>query len=679
MNQDLQVRIETANAVLVLGADAAGCLVQTHFGAKDAEPGKSVWAYPPAGSGWFIEPALQVIHSDGNTSTELKVTGVQTEGNLTRISLADPQYPLQVELCYRAVPDLDVIESWTVVRHSEPAAATLVSVASSSPCFGADDYWLTQFYGNWADEANLYEEKLGPGMKVLDSKLGVRAHQFRSPWFVLSRGAAAQEDSGEVFGGSLFWSGSFRFAFEKDVVTGLRAICGINPYGSAYVLEPNATFETPKMAWAYSAHGTGDLSRKLHRYVRREVVRDGHRPRTILLNNWEATFFHFDETKIVSLFDGARDLGMELFLLDDGWFGSKYPRDDDTQGLGDWMVDAKKLPNGIGALTSAAAQKGLRFGLWFEPEMVNPRSELLEKHPDWAIQQPKREHDLQRTQLVLDLSNPEVTEYVFSILDDALTANPGITYIKWDCNRYLTQPGSPYLPATKQQNLQIDYVNAVYDVMARVAKKHPEVEIMICSGGGGRADYGAIQYAHELWPSDMTDPLKRIFIQWGYSFFMPAICAAAHVTHWGGRPLKFATDVAMSDRFGMDLDVDTLNDSEKVYLRSAVADYMSIRDIVQLGDLYRLESPYNGARSSLMMVLGDVAALFVYASDDSPAEPVRLKGLCQDASYVVKELSLEPGVEGVKASASGADLLTTGLAIPAMAPLTSHVFLITRQ
>lgn len=261
------------------------------------------------------------------------------------------------------------------------------------------------------------------------------------------------------------------------------------------------------MTWAWSDRGTGDLSRKLGRYVRKDILRDGDKPRAVLLNNWESTYFKFDERKIVSLFGGAKDLGMELFLLDDGWFGVKHPRGDDTKGLGDWTPDPKRLPNGIKALTDAAEAKGLRFGLWFEPEMVNPKSELFEEHPDWLVQQPKRPFDLSRNQMVLDLSNPKVEAFAFGVLDDTLSKNPGITYVKWDCNRFFTQPGSPHLGKDRQSELWIRYVQALYRVIDRLAKGSPGVEVMMCSGGGGRVDYGAMRFAHEYWPA--TWPTRR--------------------------------------------------------------------------------------------------------------------------------------------------------------------------
>jgi alpha-galactosidase len=674
------IRIETANAALGLYVAEDGKLLQRSFGAKKAEDNQSQIAYPVSGDGWHFEPALQVRHADGNTSTDLRVVKYSTSpSGLTKIELKDPQYPFFVDLFFQSYPGEDVIEAWTEVRHTEKGTVKLEQFASSAPDLGTGEFWLTQFRGDWADEANITEEKLTYGVKTIDSKLGVRAHQFRAPWFMLAKGGPAQEDSGEVVGGSLAWSGSFAFKFETDPKGRLRAMCGMNPYASEYHLKAGEKFETPKMVWAWSDKGTGELSRKLHRWTRKHTLREGDKSRAILLNNWEATYFDFDEKKIVSLFDGAKQLGMELFLLDDGWFGKKYPRDGDTQGLGDWMPDPKKLPNGLGVLPKEAIKRGLRFGIWLEPEMVNPKSELFEKHPDWAIQQPKRPLDLQRNQLVLDMTNPAVEKYVYEVCDKTLRENPGISYVKWDCNRYLTQPGSAYLGPDRQSHLWIDYTRALYRVMDKLAKAHPEVEIMMCSGGGGRVDYGSMRYAHELWPSDMTDPAHRIFIQWGFSHFFPTIATSNHVTHGGNRPLKFAFDVAMSGRLGMDMDVDKMSAADRKFATDAISAYKGIRDVVQLGEQYRLESPYKGVRSSLMNVRGNQAVVFVYSLGDSPAAPLKLKGLDAAKRYRVREINLAPGATAFEGTFDGAALMGEGLAVPALGKYTSGVYELTAQ
>jgi alpha-galactosidase len=673
MQSPYDIQIETNAMALRLWVDESSKLYQKSFGAKDAPEQPPQPAYPASGDGWFYEPALQITHADGNTSTDLRVVEASTEGDLTTISLKDPEYSFYVNLYFRVYPSLDVLESWSEIHHNEADTIILSDFASSTPDFGATPCWLTQFHGDWNDEVHMREEELSYGIKVLDSKLGVRAHQFRSPWFLLARGGPAQEDSGEVFAGSLAWSGSFAFKFEVDPYARVRALCGINPFASTYQLPAHDKFETPKMVWAWSNRGTGPLSRNLHRWVRDNALREGNTPRAILLNNWEATYFSFDEQKIVSLIDGAKSLGMDLFLLDDGWFGNKYPRDHDGQGLGDWEPDPAKLPNGIGALTRAAEDRGIRFGIWLEPEMVNPKSELFENHPDWAIQQPKRAHELSRNQMILDITRPEVCEYVFNIADNVLGENPGISYVKWDCNRYITQPGSP-----SGSHLWIDYVHALYSIFQRLVDKYPNVEIMMCSGGGGRVDYAATRFSHEIWPSDHTDPAGRVLIQWGYSYFFPSIAVSAHVTSMGARPLKFAFDVAMSGRLGMDMDLDKLSLQERAFAAEAIEVYKSIREVVQLGDLFRLESPYAGNRTSLIYVHRDHAVLFVYSLGTIPESPLKLKGLDPAANYQLEEINLVKGEDGNLGVWTGEQLSDPGLDLPPFDPYESSVFKLTR-
>lgn len=666
------IKIEAGDFELQFKTDESGRLLILSCGAWNSASGPDGWAYPPSGDGWVFEPALSVVHHDGNRSTDLRVEAIEKEGHLTTIHLFDPLYAFFVKLKFQAFPAYGVIEAWTEIQHQEPGEITLEAYASSSLDLGEGSFHLTQFCGDWADEAHVVEEPINRGIKIIDSKLGVRAHQFTAPWILVSNGPA-QEESGEVLAGSLWWSGSFKFSVEKLPMNSVRLIAGINPFGSAINLPAGEIFATPKMTWAWSATGTGDLTRNLHRYVRNEVLREGNTERAILLNNWEATYFDFDEAKVISLFDGAKALGMELFLLDDGWFANKHPRSGDHQGLGDWEPNTEKLPNGIGILADVAQKKGLRFGLWFEPEMVNPKSALFEEHPDWVIKQPGRELELQRNQLTLDLSNPDVREFAFKVLDSALKETPGISYIKWDCNRYLTQPGSTYLSKKNQTHLQVDYVHGLYEVMERVKAAHPNVEIMMCSGGGGRVDYAALSFAHEVWPSDMTDPSRRIFIQWGFSYFMPAIATAAHVTKMGERPIKFAFDVAMSGRLGMDVDAEKLTLEEHAFAKKAIQNYKQIREIIQMGDLYRLESPYTGPRASLQLTLNNRSVVFAYATDGAPSQNLSLRALDPEASYQVREINRLDEDRDL-GFISGKELLTSGLPIDALGTFGSQVF-----
>jgi alpha-galactosidase len=668
---DQNLSLKTAHFALEFRVGADGRVYQRSAGQSGAgkAPERTQEAYPQAGDGYIWEPALQAVHADGNTSTDLQFESVARTNDgtgleLLRIQLRDPAYPFAVALCFRAHHDEDLIEQWAEIRHQEDGPVTLERMDSTALLLPTNIY-LTHFFGDWANEMHPVTELLTPGTKILDSKIGVRAHQFGNPSFILSFDGPPSEASGRILAGSLEWSGSFQCAFD-DNGRQVRALCGINPFASAYHLNPNVTFTTPTMIWVWSDHGLGDMSRKFHAWARSFGIRDGHQPRAVLLNNWEATGFHFDFNRIVSLFDPARDIGAELFLLDDGWFGNKYPRVNDDAGLGDWQPNRRRLPEGLAPLAAEAVKRGLRFGIWMEPEMVNPNSELFDQHPDWVIRQPKRKLELQRNQLVLDLTRPEVQAFEWSAISNILNV-PGVTDAKWDCNRYLTQPGSSWLAPDRQSDLWIDYVKALYALMDKTVAAFPQTELMLCSGGGGRVDYGALRHFHEFWPSDNTDPVFRVALQWDYSYFFPVMALASHVTHWGNRPMHFACTVAMSARFGMDLDLVKLPPQDKAICAGAISAYKQIRDVTQLGDLYRLENPHGAARGALNFVSADRsrAVVFVFQLKDAPADPVRPQGLDPAKNYTLRELNPAPGRATLPAEGktlSGEELLRDGIA-----------------
>jgi alpha-galactosidase len=684
------INITTAHSALMLRVGDDKRLYETHYGApyKEAAPTemlpRETEFYPQSGNGFILEPALQAVHPDGNTSTDLiyvkhATSAVDSNVSLTRIELKDPAYPFFVTLVFKCYQQQDVIEQWSEIRNDDNGPVTLLRFASASPVIDAKEYWLTQFHGDYRREATLNEEQLSPGIKIVDSKIGVRATRFCIPSFILSLNGAATEETGETIGGSLEWSGSFQLAFEVDWKNRLRGLCGINPFGEQYKLKPHETFSTPPMLWTWSDHGKGQVSRNFHRWARQYGIRDGAKPRPVLLNNWEATDMNFNENLIVSLFDGAKEIGADTFLLDDGWFGNAHPRNKDNAGLGDWQVNTNKLPHGLSYLATEATKRGIHFGIWIEPEMVNPSSDLFEKHPNWAIQQNFREPILSRNQLDLDLSRPEVRDFVWGVIDDTL-GTPGVSYTKWDANRFVSQPGSTYLPADEQSEVLINYNFALYDIMARMAKKYPDIMAMLCSGGGGRTDYGSLKYFHSFWPSDNTDPVSRIKIQWGFSHFFPASTIAAHVTQMGKRPQKFAVDVAMSGALGVDMDVRKLSANDRKALADSIAVYKArVRDVVEQGDLYRLESPYQGSRAALDYVTEDHAraVLFVYQLKTADATVVKPLGLDPNREYRVQEINLPAGTKSQLAmdrkTLSGAVLMRDGIVPPCNKELESSV------
>src|SRR5688572_8316733 len=648
--------IETKNSALVLTVGNNQRITQSYLGkklpAKEYEQLKGGReAYLTAGMENQLEPAIRMVHNDGNPSLELLyVSHTTTDStNISRIAitLKDPVYPVEVILHYTSYYNEDVIKCWTEIKHLEKKPVLITQYASSMLHFTAAEYWLTQFHGDWAREVNMVEEKLTNGIKIIESKLGSRTNFYNTQTFFVSLNNPSTETEGELIAGTLAWTGNFKYTFEVDQRNGLRVISGINPYASEYHLQPGETFTTPEFIFTFSANGKGQASRNLHKWARNYGVLNGNGERMTLLNNWEATHTDFTETRLVELFDEARKLGVDLFLLDDGWFGNKYPRNDDRNGLGDWQEDKKKLPSGIGYLVKEAEKKGIKFGIWLEPEMVNPKSELYEKHSDWILKLPNRAENYGRNQLVLDLTNPKVQDFVFSVVDDIMTKSPGVAFIKWDCNRSMTNAYSQYLK-DKQSHLFIDYTRSLYKVMDRIRAKYPYLPVMLCSGGGGRTDYGALKYFTEFWPSDNTDGLERIFIQWGYSYFFPANTMAAHVTSMGKQQsLKFRTDVAMMGKMGYDIRVNNFTPQELQFSSDAIKIYHTISDIIWYGDLYRLISPYDENRAVLMYVNEnkDRAVLFNYFTTPRRKDifsRVPLQGLDAQRKYRIREINLFP-------------------------------------
>ena len=701
---DRIINIETENTSLVLKVSSRdGRLYQSYFGPRlgstegfSQQRNESHLAYATFGIDNLFEPAVRALHNDGNPSLELTYLNHDTETigkdvTLTRIMMKDPQYPFEVTLFYKAFATSDVFEQWTEIKHNEKKPVTIYNYASSMLHFDAEKYWLTQFHGDWAEEMKAVESELTAGIKILDSKLGTRAHMYQTPVFLLSLDEKADETSGQVLAGTLGWSGNFRFLFEIDEKNSLRVISGINPFASEYSLQPGQVFRTPSMIFTLTDRGTGQASRNLHRWAISHGILDGTGSRYTLLNNWEATGFSFDEKKLTSVLDETKKMGLDVFLLDDGWFANKYPRNNDRAGLGDWQENKAKLPNGLGYLVKEADARGVKFGIWIEPEMVNPKSELYETHPDWILKLPNRPEHYFRNQLVLDLTNPKVQEFVYNVVDGMLTTNPGIAFIKWDCNRMMTNAYSPYLK-DKQSHLYIDYVNSLYGVLERLRTKYPDLPIMLCSGGGGRVDYGALKYFTEFWASDNTDPLERIYMQWGYSYFFPAISVCNHVTSWGKQSLKFRTDVAMMGKMGYDIEVDKLTESELKFSQDAIANYNRIKDVIFKGDLYRLISPYKENRAALMYVNQEKtkAVLFSYTLNTRYGETmnrVRLQGLDPSGTYTVREINVSNegrsfmGMRGPTEngrSYTGDYLMNVGLNAGSGTPLTSVVYEITK-
>jgi len=704
------VSIETQNTSLILLVADNGSVHTVHYGAKLQRPQQFLakdlssadynnvrgLTYPATGGRFISEPALHVKYADGTHNTELYFTGTaQTEKagcTTTALTLRDPVTALEVKLVFDAYTKEDVIACHSEIINGGKKPVELLNYASASLYIDADDYLLTHFHGAWAAEMQLDREVLGHGVKVLESQRGVQATQGCNPSFMLSLNTREfSETSGQVIAGALAWSGNFRISFEKDDAHRLHVISGIHPHASAYPLKAGESFITPDMLYTWSCQGAGGASRNLHRWARHYGVYGGGTPNPTLLNSWEGAYFNFTTETLLRMMDDAAGMGLEMFVLDDGWFGNEYPRNNDNAGLGDWQVNASKLPEGIDYLAQYAHGKGLKFGIWIEPEMVNPNSNLAHAHPDWVIQSPGREIYTGRNQWVLDLSNPAVQDFVFGIFDHTMQLAPGIDYIKWDCNRVVQSFGSPYL-GKQQDKFYVDYCQGLYSVMRRIREKYPKVLVQCCASGGGRVDYGALAWCNEIWTSDNTDALSRAYIQYATNLIYPACIMASHVSavpnHQTGNvtPLKFRFDMACSGRLGMELQPRQLSSADKALAQRCIDSYKQYRDLVFGGDVYRLASPYDGSYYALMYVSEDQsrAVVFTYCLHFEPrtvgGKTFLLQGLDPNRQYKVVEQNTSQSCWWGNAQTFDADFLMNGGFNPLLPQqYSSAIFLLEAQ
>ncbi len=688
-----RVSVNTSGTSLILNARSGQQLRFIYFGTrlsdKDADAllfsgSRPMNAYPVYGQGEIREDALAVTHSDGNMSLDMVVESVTTDSakdsQIACITLKDKVYDFRVKVFYKAFTDVDMIETWTEIVNGEKKPVLLRKFDSAFLPVRVGDVWVSHLYGTWANEGRLVEEPLQRGTLRIDNKDGVRNSHTSHAEVMISLDGKARENSGPVIGAALCYSGNYHLDFITDDTDYHRLFAGILADNSALTLAKGESFRTPELALTYSDEGLSGVSRNFHRWARAHKIAHGDRERKILLNSWEGVYFNINEPGMDQMMADIASMGGELFVMDDGWFGDKYPRLSDNSSLGDWVVDRNKLPNGVGGLVETARKHGVSFGIWIEPEMANTVSELYEKHPDWIINAPGRDVVKGRggTQVVLDLGNPAVQDFVFSIVDDLMTKYPGIDYIKWDANMSVSSHGSSYLPADRQSELNIRYHQGFAAVCDRIRAKYPDLTIQACASGGGRASYGVLPWFDEFWVSDNTDALQRIYMQWGTSYFFPSITMASHIsavpnhTVYRVTPLKYRIDVAMSGRLGMELQPKDMTPEEIAQCRQAIADYKSVRPVVQFGDIYRLVSPYdNLGIASMMYVAQDKSEAVFYwwrieNMYDSHFPRVKMAGLDRDRMYKIVELDKAGGrplaFEG--RSFSGAFLMDVGLEMP---------------
>lgn len=686
------INITTPTTSMVINAEKGGEATYLYYGTRlsDADAGTLAvtehkeTAYPLYGMNCPSEPAFAAIHADGNMTVQVTVTDIsETKGDgrtVYTITMKDKVYPLFISLNYMTTDGLDVIETWTEIRHEEKKNIMLTKFASAQLPLRRGNVWVSHLYGSWANEGRVSQEPLTSDMKVIKNRDGVRNAHTDHAEVMFSLDGQPLENTGRTIAAALCYGGNYSLRIETHDDEYHHFFAGINEEHSAYSLKKGELFATPHLALTFSNEGLSGASRNIHKWGRKTHLANGDKERKILLNSWEGVYFDINQQGMDQMMADIAAMGGELFVMDDGWFGGKYQRLSDNSSLGDWKVDTKKLPEGIDGLLRDAKKNGVKFGIWIEPEMTNSTSELYEKHPEWVLKPANREAVPGRggTQLVLDMANPEVQDFCFGIVDGLMTKYPEIDYIKWDANMSVQNHGSQYLPSDRQSHMYIEFHRGLEKVCQRIREKYPELTIQACASGGGRANWGILPYFDEFWVSDNTDALQRIYMQWGTSYFFPAIAMASHISaapnHQTFRviPLKYRIDVAMSGRLGMEIQPKNMTEEEKTLCRNAISDYKLIRPIVQFGDIYRLQSPYdnNGVASLMYVTENKDDAVFYWWKTETFCNQhlprIKMAGLDAGRMYTIHELNRidnEPlAFEGRQFS--GAYLMNDGLEIP---------------
>jgi len=622
--------------------------------------------FPGWGGPRYYEPALKITREDGGRDLVLRYVSHRMQNNELDISLKDINDPVEVVLHYRVYPENGIIVRSATIRNATAHAFTINSAQSATWNLPpGEGYRLTYLSGRWAAETQINREPIHEGQKVIESRKGHTSHNF-NPWFAIDPGDAGEEH-GRVWFGALAWSGNWRITVEQTPYRQVRVTGGMNSFDFAYRLQPGETLDTPQFFAGFSADGFGGASRLLHRFIREKILPGGltSRTRPVLYNSWEATTFNVTQAGQQALAEKAAKLGVELFVMDDGWFGK---RNNDRAGLGDWFVNPQKFPQGLKPLIDTVNGLNMDFGLWVEPEMINADSDLYRVHPDWVINFPGRPRSELRNQMILNLARDDVKEYIFGVLDKLASEN-NIRYFKWDMNRSFTEPGWPEAGAADEQKLWVAYVRNLYDIIDRLRARHPKLEIESCSGGGGRVDLGILQRVDEVWTSDNTEAFDRLRIQEGFSQAYPAKIMSAWVTdvpNQNGRstPLAYRFLVAMQGALGVGANLNKWTDADSALATKMIALYKRIRPTVQLGDLYRLLSPREGDVTANQYVAADgkqsVVFAFRHSQEYNTAAPaIRLRGLEEKALYKVE--AIDNKLMDRQPQLSGAYLMRAGL------------------
>jgi alpha-galactosidase len=657
--------LETERTSYILGINERGELQHIYWGKRLARDGDLAPArgrpehasfdsaetmtnmeYPGWGGRQYNEPCLKITRADGVRDLVLKYASHEIHGNTLVIYVKDIEVNLFVKLSYQIFLPTDILRKEAEIQNRTSQAVTIESAQSGVWHLPrGEGYRLSYLRGRWAGETQLTQTPIHQGKIVLESRRGNTSHQL-NPWFAIDERQQASEEHGRVWFGAIGWSGNWKLTIEQTPGQQVRVVGGLNDFDFSYPLKPGEKLAAPPFYAGFTDGGFGRASRLLHRFERDEILpaRSRGRLRPVLYNSWEATTFSVNEDGQKALAEKAAKIGTELFVMDDGWFGERH---DDHAGLGDWNVNPKKFPNGLRPLIEHVNRLGMEFGLWVEPEMVNPNSDLYRKHPDWVMNFPGRPRSESRHQLVLNMARDDVKEHIFGVLDKLLAENK-IRFVKWDMNRHFSEPGWPELPAGEQKTIWVKYVNNVYEILDRLRTKYPSLEIESCSGGGGRIDLGILQRVEQVWTSDNTEAFDRLTIQDGFTFaYAPKAMMdwVTDVPNLNNRstPLKFRFLVAMQGSLGIGANLHRWSPEDFELAGRMVAYYKQIRRTVQEGELYRLLSPREGSVTANQYVSedGKQAVLIAFLHSQQflyPAPTLYLRGLDEKAVYRVKPL-----------------------------------------
>lgn len=646
----------------VVAAECADLLKIRHHSSFDADLNRTLAEYGGWGGSHYAEPCLKVKFNDGVRDLKLKYSGYEiVQDNQLILRLTDVYYRLRIELCYTSIDEDDLLERVVKIYNDEAAPLQIdqvMAAAWSIPAMPASR--LTHVAGRWAGEYQLRTQLLTEGKKVLESRSGFTG-PHANPWFAMDNGKA-DETSGQVWFGALGWSGNWKIVAEKSNFGQIHIVGGINDFDSAFMLAPGESYTSPVFTGGFVSGGFGEMSRNLHHYQSTAIL-PGSRVKKVLYNSWEATEFAVEVQGQKALAAQAARLGVERFVVDDGWFGS---RNSDRAGLGDWQVNSEKFPLGLQELIDEVKRLGMDFGLWVEPESVNPDSDLYRLHPDWVYQFPTREGTLLRNQLLLNLGKPEVKAFVLDFMTELLSSYD-ISFIKWDMNRTVTEPGAVPLLEYAGQSVWVKHVEHLYDIWAELRSRFPYVEFETCAGGGARIDLGILRFADQAWISDNTDARDRLSIQEGFSYvYNPSVmmCWVTESPHsMNGRslPLSFRFHSAMMGGLGIGANIGHWSDEAMAEALGYVEQYKQIRHVIAEGSLYRLASFRDGDLAAYQYISPDQQEIVIFAFQQAQyfgyaEKRLVLQGLAPDARYQLEQQNNEPDVVW-----HGSNLLNIGL------------------